>query len=158
MIQRIQTLYVLAAIICLSMVTAGNTLFSYLSETMRYKVSSFGVTQHALEDDKLINTESFMGYTVGAGLLLIALVTLISFKDVKRQHRFGRMLFYAYFAVLISVMVFFYIGDSQVSNDITSREMGMGLIFLIIGFPFVFLANTGINRDKKLLDSLNRLR
>jgi len=59
---------------------------------------------------------------------------------------------------LISVMVFFYIGDSQVLNDITSREMGMGLIFLIIGFPFVFLANTGINRDKKLLDSLNRLR
>ena len=108
------------------MVTAGNTLFSYLSETMRYTVSSFGVTQHDLVDDKLVNTESFMGYMVGAGLLLIALVTLISFKDLKRQHRFGRMLFYAYFAVLISVMVFFYIGDSQVLNDITSREMGMG--------------------------------
>ena len=158
MIQRIQTLYLLVTIICLSMVTAGSNLFSYLSETMKFKVSSFGVTQHALEDDKLINTDSFLGYLVGAGLLLIALVTLISFKDVKRQHRFGRMLFYAYFVVLVSVIIFFYMGDSQVASDITSREMGTGLFFLIIGFPFVFLANTGINRDKKLLDSLNRLR
>ena len=43
-------------------------------------------------------------------------------------------------------------------EETASREMGLGFLLFVVGFPFTFLANTGIKRDKKLLDSLDRLR
>jgi len=36
--------------------------------------------------------------------------------------------------------------------------MGLGFILFVAGFPFTFLANTGIKRDRNLLKSLDRLR
>jgi hypothetical protein len=158
MIQRIQTVYLTITLICLGFVSFGTHMFSFLSTTMRYKVDAFGITQGAIADDKFVNHEGFPGYLIGIGLMLITLVTIISFKDLKRQHRFGRMLFYTYFVVLASVMVMINFGGTRISSDISGREMDLGFFLLVVGFPFVFLANTGINRDKKLLDSLNRLR
>ena len=43
-------------------------------------------------------------------------------------------------------------------DDETKRELGLGFFLFVLGFPFCFLAQLGIKRDKKLLDSLNRLR
>ena len=37
-------------------------------------------------------------------------------------------------------------------------KLGMGLYFSLSAIIFVFLAIRGISKDKKLLDSLNRLR
>lgn len=158
MIQRIQSVYLFITLICLGFVSFGTPIFSYLSTTMRYEIDAFGVTQTAEADGSFVDFDAFPGYLVGIGLMLIALVTLISFKDLKRQHRFGRMLFYTYFIVIASVIVLINFGSDRVAADISGREMALGFFLLVIGFPFVFLANTGINRDKKLLDSLNRLR
>jgi hypothetical protein len=49
-------------------------------------------------------------------------------------------------------------GGGMLSADETKRELGLGFFFFVLGFPFCFLAQLGIKRDKKLLDSLNRLR
>lgn len=158
MIQRIQTVYLLITLICLGIVSFGSTLFSFLSTEMRYRVNAFGVYHEQIGTGKLEHTDSLPAFLVGIGLMLITIVTIISFKDLKRQHRFGRMLFYAYFVVLTSVIILINFGGSRVADDISGREMDFGFFILVIGFPFVFLANKGINRDIKLLDSLNRLR
>ncbi len=158
MIQRIQTVYLLITLICLGIVSFGADMFSFLSTTTRYRTNSFGVYHEQFASGKLEHTDSFPGYLIGIGLMLITIVTIISFKDLKRQHRFGRMLFYTYFIVLTSVIIMINFGGSRIANDITGREMDLGFFMLVVGFPFVFLANTGINRDRKLLDSLNRLR
>ncbi len=158
MIQRIQTVYLVITLICLGFVSFGTEIFAYVSETMRYKIDAFGVTQSTIAADKFINHDGFPGYLVGIGLMLITIVTIISFKDQRRQHRFGRMLFYTYFIVIASVIVMINFGSSRIASDITGKELGLGFLLLVIGFPFVFLANKGINRDLKLLDSLNRLR
>ena len=50
------------------------------------------------------------------------------------------------------------VGDSMISVETTKREMGLGYLLFLCGFPFTFLANIGIKRDKNLLDSLDRLR
>ncbi len=158
MIQRIQSVYLLVSLICLGFVSFGTKIFSYLSPSARFQIDAFGVTKTDLETNGFINHEAFPGYAIGIGLMLITLVTLLSFKDLKRQHRFGRMLFYTYFVVLASVIAMINFGSGKISNEITGREMELGFFLLVIGFPFVFLANTGINRDRKLLNSLNRLR
>ncbi len=158
MIQRIQSVYLAITIICLSLASFGMVTFSYLSDKTRYAIDAFGVTETNKADGKFINHDSFPAFLIGVALILIAIVTLMSYKDLKRQHRFGRMLFYSYFIVIASVIVMINFGSGQIAKDIIGKEMGLGFLFLVIGFPFVFLANTGINRDRKLLDSLNRLR
>ena len=60
--------------------------------------------------------------------------------------------------MLVSVIILSIFGDSLLNVSISHREMGLGFFLFVSGFPFSFLANTGIKRDKKLLDSLDRLR
>jgi uncharacterized membrane protein YidH (DUF202 family) len=158
MIQRIQTVYFLITLICLGIVSFGADMFSFLSTSMRYRVDAFGVYHEQIDKAKVEHTDSFPGYLIGMGLMIITVFAIMSYKDLKRQHRLGRMLFYTYFIVLASVILMINFGSGRIAADITGREMGLGFFILVIGFPFVFLANTGINRDKKLLDSLNRLR
>ena len=60
--------------------------------------------------------------------------------------------------MLVSVIVLSIVGDKLIDAETTSREMDLGFFLFVCGFPFTFLANTGIKRDKKLLESLDRLR
>jgi len=158
MIQRIQSVYLFIAILCLGFVTFGTALFSFITEKSEISVSSFGVVQAKVVAGQTDYSANFPAYLIGAGLMFIGIITLFSFKKLPRQHRFGRMFFYTYFAVLLSAILFFYFGSSHVANGITAKHLDLGFFLLVVGFPFTFLANTGINRDKKLLDSLNRLR
>ncbi|MFA7274128.1 MAG: DUF4293 family protein [Crocinitomicaceae bacterium] len=158
MIQRIQSVYLFIAILCIGLVTFGKTLFTFLNDTLTLEISAFGVQQKEILVGSPDYSATFPAYLIGIGLMILGIATLFSFKNVTRQHRFGRLFFYAYFAVVLSVILFYYFGDEQIANGITRKHLNVGYFILVTGFPFTFLANTGINRDKKLLDSLNRLR
>jgi hypothetical protein len=159
MIQRIQSLYLFLSLVCLGFVAFGAKIVAYLSENSKFDVYAYGIARHNIETGfKEENLNYFPGYTVVIALMLIGIVTLISFKNLKRQLKFGRMYFYTYFALLISTMTLIYLGEGYMHAPILKRELGFGFLILVIGFPFTFLANTGIKRDKNLLDSLNRLR
>jgi len=82
----------------------------------------------------------------------------MAYKNVNRQFKLGRSIFYIYFLSLIAVILLSVYGGSLLDVKTTSREMGLGYWLFIAGFPFSFLANVGIKKDKKLLDSLDRLR
>jgi uncharacterized membrane protein YhaH (DUF805 family) len=82
----------------------------------------------------------------------------MAYKNVNRQFKLGRTVFFLYFLSLTAIFFLSIWGDGLVEGKTTSREMGLGYWLFIIGFPFSFLANIGIKRDKKLLDSLDRLR
>lgn len=159
MIQRVQTIYLLLCITCLSFVIGGTKIVSFLSDSSSFDVYAYGIQRQAIDTGfQEADLRYAPWYAIAIRLVLIAVVTLISYKNLKRQLKFGRMLFYTYFFVLISTLILLYLGESQMGATIEKRELGLGFIFLVAGFPFTFLANTGIKRDKKLLDSLNRLR
>ena len=158
MIQRIQTLYLAIAIILLSLVTFGSTLFSFLNETSRYSFSTYGITEYSLENDSVIDTSNFPFYLGTGALILLCFLCIMSYKNLKRQFKLGRLIFGLYFLMLIVVILLSIFGDGLIDTEIISRENGLGLLLFIVGFPFTFLANTGIKRDKQLIDSLERLR
>ena len=91
-------------------------------------------------------------------MVLLTFICLMAFKNINRQFKLGRTVFFLYFLSLTAIFFLSIWGDGLVEAKITSREMGLGYWLFIIGFPFSFLANIGIKRDKKLLDSLDRLR
>ena len=85
-------------------------------------------------------------------------VTLMGYKNLKRQLKLVRTSFYIYFLMVIGLVVFSSVGFGNLTNEPLKRELGLGFFLFISGLPFVFLANLSIKRDKKLIDSLNRLR
>lgn len=158
MIQRVQTLYLTIMIILLSIVTFGSTLFSFMNERSRFEFNSYGIVEYTKSDRHIVSTENFPFFIGTIALILIGFLTLMSYKKLDRQFKLGRMTFYIYFVMLISVITLAIFGGSILSVDTGRREMGIGFFLFVAGFPFSFLSNTGIKRDKKLLESLDRLR
>ena len=156
--QRVQTLYHGIAIILLGIVSAGTTLFSFVGESSRYGVSAFGITTYDLKTGAVSDHE-FLPIVVGTiALALLCFICIMSFKNLNRQFKLGRMIFFLYFVGLVGIIILSSLGDGMIDEAETKRELGAGFYLFIAGFPFTFLANVGIKKDKRLLDSLERLR
>lgn len=156
--QRVQTLYLGIAIILLGIVSIGASMFSFIGESSKYTVNSFGITTYDLKTGVATDTQ-FMPMLVGTiALALLCFVCLMSFKNLNRQFKLGRMIFFLYFVSLVGIILLSFLGDGLIDETTTKRELGIGFYLFIAGFPFTFLANVGIKRDKRLLDSLDRLR
>lgn len=158
MIQRIQTIYLGLVIILLSIVTIGSPLFSFVNETSRFTFNSWGITEYSISDGKVLGTNTFPIFIGMIALVLLSFICLMAYKNVNRQFKLGRTVFYLYFFSLIAIFCLSMWGQGLVDVKTTSREMGLGYWLFVAGFPFSFLANLGIKKDKKLLDSLDRLR
>lgn len=158
MIQRVQTIYLSIAIILLSIVTFGTELFSFVNEKSRFSFSSYGITEYSISNGEVLGTTNFPFYIGTIALILLCFLTIMSYKSMNRQFKLGRMVFGIYFLMLVTIILLSYFGDSLIDQETSSREMGLGFILFVAGFPFTFLANTGIKRDKQLLESLDRLR
>lgn len=158
MIQRVQSIYLGLIIILLSIVAVGSPLFSFVNESSRYTFNSWGITEFSVKDGHILSTQSFPIFIGLIALVLLTFLCLMAYKKVNRQFKLGRTVFFMYFLSLVTIFVLSIWGGSLLDVKTTSREMGMGYWLFIVGFPFSFLANIGIKRDKKLLDSLDRLR
>lgn len=161
MLQRVQTVYLGIAIILLAIVSSGSTLFSFISESNRTNVNVFGLATTELKPLGM-KTSIFIGapylFIFVAILTILCFICLMSYKNINRQFKLGRTIFFLYFLSVVGMIVLSFIGDNFIEETTTKRELGLGFYLLIIGFPFTFLANIGIKRDKRLLDSLDRLR
>lgn len=156
--QRVQTLYHGIAIILLGIVSAGATLFSFVGESSRYSVNAFGITTYDLKSG-MASDHKMMPMMVGTiALALLCFICIMSFKNLNRQFKLGRMIFFLYFVSVVGVVLLSILGDGMIDEVNTKRELGIGYFLFIAGFPFTFLANVGIKKDKRLLDSLDRLR
>lgn len=158
MIQRVQTIYLGIMIILVSIVAIGSPLFSFVNETSRFTFNSWGVTEYSVTSGKILGTSTFPLFIGLISLVLLTFICLMAYKNINRQFKLGRTVFFLYFLSLTAIFFLSIWGGGLVEAKTTSREMSLGYWLFIIGFPFSFLANIGIKRDKKLLDSLDRLR
>lgn len=160
MIQRIQTVYLAIAMILLSIVATGSEVFRFVGEKVYYKFNSFGIErfQNAFPNGKSEIINSYPMYISLILLVMFLFVTLMAYKNLKRQLKLVRTAFYIYLLMVIGLVVFSSVGLDSLTIEPLKRELGLGFFLFIAGLPFVFLANLSIKRDKKLIDSLNRLR
>lgn len=159
MIQRIQSVYLAIAIILLSIVTCGLELFSFVNEKSRFVFNSFGVSEYSNDSsNELLAHRNFPVFIGLIALILLVFITLMSYKNLNRQFKLGRTVFYLYFVFLITLLILSSFGSKLIDAETSAREMGLGFFLFVAGFPFTFLANTGIKRDKKLIESVDRIR
>jgi hypothetical protein len=145
--------------IFLGILLSGMDLLRFVSKDSYYAFNIHGIAQH-FTDSKLaaVETKSIPLYISVIGLILLEFVVIMSYKNLNRQFQLARSIFFLYLLILVAFIVFATIGYSPSKSIETTRELGLGFIFLVLGFPFAFLGQIAIKRDKKLLDSLNRLR
>ncbi|MFM7667481.1 MAG: DUF4293 family protein [Bacteroidota bacterium] len=159
MIQRLQTVYYILSMLCLGVLLSGMDLLRFVAKDSYFGFNVHGISQY-FKDTKLamIQTKSLPLYLTVIGLILLQFVAIMSYKNLNRQFQLARTIFFMYLLILIGFVIFASIGYSPSKSVETTRELGLGFIFLVLGFPFAFLGQVAIKRDKKLLDSLNRLR
>lgn len=147
MIQRIQTIYLLIAAILMA-VTAFSPILS-LNEGMT--LFSYGIKQA----NEVIKPT--WGIVSMAGLsALLSFITIFMFKNRKKQAKM----------VLISalIVVFYFVTAvvylASYLNKFTEgiNTVMYGIIFPIIALVLLLLAFKGINKDEKLVRSLDRIR
>ncbi|XOV67461.1 MAG: DUF4293 family protein [Fluviicola sp.] len=164
MLQRIQTYYLGLIIVIQVIAISGMDFIRFYSEKYIYTLNAWGVNIEINPTGKQMyfqNTTT-SGYMVPVfigfiSLALLAFLTIMSYKNLDRQLKLGRTLFYLYFISVVSVYLMATLGESWIDEGVKSQEVGLPYWVFICGLPLAFLANTGIKRDKRILDSLKRL-
>ncbi|MBU2018033.1 MAG: DUF4293 domain-containing protein [Bacteroidetes bacterium] len=158
MIQRVQSIYLLHCILCLGSLLFNIPIVDFQSDEFYYSISALHIVNTDIASSEVISKNFHFGGLILFVLLVSAILTLVQFKDLKKQFKLGRSLFFTYLLVLIGTMLWISFGENSIDSDIKTRHLGLGFLIFVVGFPFTFLANIGIKRDKTLLESLDRLR
>jgi len=158
MIQRVQSLYLILSMISISILLSGIEIISFTGVKLKASLSAFGISKTDVLSNQNITDQTFPLYLSIIGLVLYMFILLMRYKDLKIQLKMIRRLFLIYLLLIISFLCFSIYGSKVINESDATTSIGIGFIFFIIPFPFIFLAQIGIKRDKKLLDSLNRLR
>ncbi|MCE3295539.1 MAG: hypothetical protein K0R65_1253 [Crocinitomicaceae bacterium] len=157
MIQRIQTLYLIISIICLAAVSFGMAVLNMEDTGFHGFVSAYGKTilTHEGETQAVLFRPLFI---IPLVLILLCAWTIFSYKKLKFQLQLGRLTFLLYTFTLAMLLLYNEIAEPITKGVETVYTFAPGFYVFTAGLPFVFLANLAIRKDKKLLDSLNRLR
>ncbi len=144
MIQRIQTLYLLAA----TFVVGGGVFVVDLWKN-KEGISFFVIDSFNTENYVLI-AMSLLFYISA----ILTFVTIFLFNNRKLQFVMGRLTILINF-ILLGVLIFY---SQNLSGEIEVSEKGIGLLIPIFAIVLVVLANRAIKRDEELVKSVDRLR
>jgi hypothetical protein len=137
---------------------SGVELFGFSVQDHYRSYSIYGMQRFA-SASKLSKAEmishSYLVYLLIL-FVLLCFYTLMSYRNLNKQLRWARLLFYIYLSALISLLALASLGFLQKEAD--QVHLGLGYYLLVIGFPFCYFAFKSIRKDKELLASLDRLR
>ena len=136
MIQRIQTLYLLAVAILAGVLPFWINLWS----------DSQGNEVFAAQETMV----SLLFY----GVAVMAVVSLLLFKNRKNQFILNRL------NILLNLFLlgFFVYRSLNLSGETTVSEKGIGMLIPVFSIVFLVLANRAIKKDEDLVKSVDRLR
>jgi len=157
--QRKQTLYLLIAMGCLLWASWDYHFFEFITEYSRLYIHGRGAEFYTLDNQEQMQQLNYPWGIVPTLIAFFALWILFDYKKVKRQFKLAKILWFTYLILLIStICIFHFLIPYIIGTKIIHSNYATSFYLLVIGFPFVHLACMGINKDKKLIDSLNRLR
>lgn len=153
MIQRIQTVFFLIAVILVGIPLFGMTYFECTSNGTILTIDAY-----KLENSVTKEMQGHWFHVFHYALVLLLIAIIFSFKNRNRQHTL------AWTALVLNIvlgvwMYYYAIGkamDHSCSPEFPSAKIGYYLyqsasIFIILGIR-------GVRKDRKLISSLNRIR
>ncbi|HRO76620.1 MAG TPA: DUF4293 family protein [Crocinitomicaceae bacterium] len=158
MIQRIQTVYFLVATIILVYFSAGAPIVEYAGNDLVYLLKSNQLIAQTASQEVAESSSKY--FFIGAIVLVLwTLYVVISFRNLKKQLTAARIGSLLYLAYLLIIVLTYFIGSSLTENNsISSAHFKLGTYLLIVGYVLYQLGIYGIKKDKKLIDSVDRIR
>lgn len=154
MIQRKQTIYFLIALILVSLPFLGFSFFKFSNGATGFEVSVFGI-QNKLKP--ALESRVFYLPIILNAILIITVI--FSYKERKRQ------ISLAWVALILNLTTSVWILTDSISYSMECKICQpsnpipqLGFFFYSSAFIFILLGIFGVRKDKKLIDSLNRIR
>lgn len=159
MIQRIQSVYLFLAILSSAVLFSGLEIFSFQDYESTFSLNLYGIN---ISNDKGISNSSIILNKIFLvfNMIFIAImfITLFSYKKIKKQLALAKYLLYLSVLLILMLIYTYFQAESFLNSQIETTSLGTGFFFWFLTFPLIFLAFNGVKKDKRLLDSLNRLR
>jgi len=157
MIQRPQSIFLLLAAMALGSLFLPSLSFTEIDYAMQSQPEALQATSHA---DGVFNIMDHITLVILAALGgLISLIAIFIFSNRNRQKLLSRM------AIVLTILLagaatFYFYLDYAVIDKISGLEVdpSLGLINPILALIFLILAIRFINKDEKLVRSMDRLR
>ena len=146
MIQRIQTIYLAIAIICI-----GLALIFPFGTYDGIEFNVFGVNKISV-----INSYPLI-YNVIASIIL-SLLAIFTFKNRKRQQLYNKVNFVILLILLVGIFIGF--NNLKSSLDIAKENIsyGIGMFLPIVALVAIIMAYRAIKKDEDLIKSMDRIR
>lgn len=142
MIQRIQSIYLL-----LVAILSGGLIFAFdLWKLAENKVFALDLFSSESIAEKSVPVLFFLS-------ALLALYSIFSFKDRKKQFVFGRLIILINL-FLLGLLIYL---SLNLPGEVSS-EKGIGMFIPTVAILFSVLANKAIKKDEDLVKSVDRLR
>ncbi len=154
MIQRIQTLYFIGAVLLIAFPLFMSHFFEISVGSDVLQVNPFQ-TKNVVTQQITSTNYSWIFQLV---IIFLLIGTIFSFKNRKRQIRLGWIAFSVHIISTAWIALSTYLMTAQTSNVEESISMEMGFFCFASAFLFIFLGIQGVRKDKALVDSLNRIR
>lgn len=154
MLQRIQTVFILLAGVCLMLLFMDQMNLA----TIEGDTSQLQSAQESMLSDGVFDISDHLiliGFVLVGSLLL--LIAIFLFKNRNLQAKLVR------FTIVLSILfillaVFLFYKDFQLMAAGTEVTIGYGILLPVGTLLFAFLANRYINKDEKLVRGSDRLR
>lgn len=143
-LQRIQTVYLLVAVILMAIFT----FMPVLSVTNENNVFVVGALTNGI-----VNSPSIVLLVLDVLIVLFTIVTMFSFKNLKKQISMAGVLLLLVVTLLVTIAVMLVM---QKGNGVAVLQWPV--VFPIITMVMVMLARGGMKHDKKLLSDSERIR
>ncbi|HRW74511.1 MAG: DUF4293 domain-containing protein [Lewinellaceae bacterium] len=155
MLQRIQTIFLFMAMLAgLSLLIDPMTLASVEGDVDVLKSQP----QSMLEDGIFHVTDHLILLLLVGLTSFLALVDIFQFRNRQRQVALARGVLIGFILILLLAAVFFYQDYSQLNQGPYLFEIGFGGLAPLAGIISTTLAIRAINKDDKLIRSMDRLR
>jgi hypothetical protein len=160
MIQRIQTIYFIIVTLLLVALLSGVEIFGFPTAKGYLSYSVFGIQEFKSADaatlGKAQNFQRSVLFYFVIGLVLFTYYVMMSYKNLKKQFKLARLVFGFYFIGLVIILVLGSIG--LIAPKAIGIQLGLGYYLCVVGLPFSYFALKGVQKDKEILESLDRLR
>ena len=155
MFQRIQTLYLFAALGLVASSLFGLPLLTFESDESPVTVSVYA----AESTHKLFGGQSRLYFVLSGATSLILLFCLFSYSNRKIQRLFSWLSVALILGTICAIYLLEYVSILNCTQCTTGSPIpALGFWLTFLALPFVLLAIRGINKDQELVDSLDRLR
>lgn len=156
MLQRIQTVYLLLAVLSLSSIMLFD--IAHFSDAAGNK-NMLGLYHLTTADTELSSVKFSLLPVVFISLSIALLVVAIfAYRKRKRQMQFVRFTYLTIAASIVSV--FFFVNENYWALQLPEPDLSYrtGFYLPFVAFAFCWLANRAIRQDEELVRSLDRLR